>query len=66
MIVVDSAALVDALTAVAGSDELRAHLARQELPMTAANVVSRGGFLQRVRTSAYVLFQMLSGSAAGY
>ncbi len=31
MIVVDSAALVDALTVVAGSDELRAHIARNEL-----------------------------------
>lgn len=31
MIVVDSAAVVDALTAVAGTDELRAHLAAEEL-----------------------------------
>jgi len=31
MIVVDSAAVVDALTAVAGTDELRAHLATEEL-----------------------------------
>lgn len=31
MIVVDSAAAVDALTAVNGTDELRAHLAREEL-----------------------------------
>ncbi|MFP5281982.1 MAG: type II toxin-antitoxin system VapC family toxin [Actinomycetes bacterium] len=32
MIVVDSAGLVDALTTVAGSEELRADLARNELP----------------------------------
>lgn len=31
MIVVDSAAVVDALTAVAGTDELRAHLATEDL-----------------------------------
>ena len=31
MIVVDSAAVVDALTAVAGTDELRAHLAAEDL-----------------------------------
>lgn len=31
MIVVDSSAVVDALTAVAGTDELRAHLARDDL-----------------------------------
>ncbi|HEY5224882.1 MAG TPA: type II toxin-antitoxin system VapC family toxin [Microbacteriaceae bacterium] len=31
MIVVDSAAIVDALTAVAGTDELRAYLAAEEL-----------------------------------
>lgn len=31
MIVVDSAALVDALTAVAGTDDLRDHLASEEL-----------------------------------
>lgn len=31
MIVVDSAAVVDALTAVPGTDELRAHLAAQDL-----------------------------------
>ena len=31
MIVVDSAAVVDSLTAVAGTDELRAHLAAEDL-----------------------------------
>ncbi len=40
-------------------------LAQQELPLTAETAVARGGFLPRVRTAAYVLFQRVTGSAAG-
>ncbi len=41
-------------------------LETQELPLTAENAVAKGGFMPHVRTAAYVLFQKLSGSAAGF
>ena len=40
-------------------------LEKQELPLTAETSVSKGGFIPRVRTAAYVLFQKFAGSAAG-
>lgn len=40
-------------------------LEEQELPLTAENAVAKGGFLPRIRTAAFVLFQKFSGSATG-
>ncbi|PRY22678.1 D-alanyl-D-alanine carboxypeptidase (penicillin-binding protein 5/6) [Aliiruegeria haliotis] len=40
-------------------------LERQELPLTAETAVAKGGFLPRIRTAAYVLFQQVTGQASG-
>ncbi len=40
-------------------------LEAREFPLTAEQAVSKGGFIPRVRTAAYVLFQKFSGSAPG-
>ncbi|WP_116133184.1 D-alanyl-D-alanine carboxypeptidase family protein [Tropicimonas sp. IMCC34043] len=40
-------------------------LERQELPLTAATAVAKGGFLPRVRTAAMTLLAEVTGQAAG-
>ncbi len=40
-------------------------LESQELPLTAEIAVAKGGFLPRMRTAAFVLFERLTGSAEG-